>query len=186
MEVPGRLLGYYGYWFWSRHVGALVAVLFLIMALVFPTVMALALGKNSDTFLVVTDFDWWVIWGGLIALCFWQEKRFTTILQPVTLTDQGIATDLRGDIRELLFPRRNPGFISWRDVDRVEFIHAPDSDAQFWQINKWTIRIIAQSRKIVIYGHIQRYDELRGIIEEQMRRHGKPLNVPAFNPVAIT
>ena len=123
---------------------------------------------------------WWGVWGILIMAALYAEKRFTTLLQPVTLTDDGIIANTQPLVFKF-WPKHNLALMRWNEIERIELIRWPHVDVDSSTFKPSALRIVAGNRKIVIHKKITGYDELSSIVEEQMRRHGKPLRVTPRN-----
>jgi len=163
----GNIHGQYKYRFASRHVGAIWASLFFVIAIS----AEFWAGRTQEESIRGAIVFWWTIWICLISLGIWVERRYTRMLQPIALTSIGIEGELRTEEFEL-FERRKPGFIRWKDVDSVELFFWPDVDAQKMS-KKPGFRVRADTRKIVVWEHIHGYRELYRILEEQLAEVGK-------------
>jgi hypothetical protein len=172
----GKVLERYEYWFWSRHVGAVWGGIWLMMALFFPTLMAVSLGKDTKLPIIPMDFWWWGLWGFFIMFALYAEKRFTSLLQPVTLTEEGIVAHIQRLDFEF-WPKRKLGLMRWNEIERIELIRWPHVDADQSTFKPSALRIVADDRKIVIHRKIRGYKLLCDILEEQMRKHNKALKM---------
>ena len=174
----GKVLGRYEYRFWSRHGGAVWAIMFLIVPVsmeiyifLSPIPGAAEAARGHGVYAA-----WWGLWGFFIVFFLYAEKRFTTLLQPVTLTEVGIATSIQRLDFEF-WPKRNLGLMPWDEIERVEVIRWPHVDADQSTFKPSALRIVADDRKIVIHRKIRGYKQLCDILEEQMRKHDKALKM---------
>jgi high-affinity Fe2+/Pb2+ permease len=175
----GKVLGRYEYRFWSRHGGAVWAIMFLIvpvsMEIYFflsPIPGAAEAARGHGVYAA-----WWGLWGFFIVLFLYAEKRFTTLLQPVALTEVGIAASIQRLDFEF-WPKHKFGLMRWDEIERIELIRWPHVDADQSTFKPSALRIVTGDRKIVIHRKIKGYSELCSTLEEQMRKHGKSLRVP--------
>ncbi|MCF6325588.1 MAG: hypothetical protein L3J89_14945 [Gammaproteobacteria bacterium] len=161
----------YTYKWANRHVGVIVALVFILLGIistVWGGVKASSIIFDEQQLLGLS-----IIWGViafLVFLAYILGRRFIIILVPILITDKGIEGDFRKNTYEY-WPKRNPGFIAWDKIERVERFGFPCMDAL--KMNRLSgIRIVAGDRKIVIYENIKNYIELRRIIEAKTIKQG--------------
>lgn len=159
------------YGFVSKHIGSIVTIV-ITVALVGFSIYGLLYGKGRMIGLVIL----WLALSPIILTGIWAERRYSTLFQPIEISVEGIATDLRGSGNEN-FPKRNPGFIKWSEIESVERFKWPDPDSyKAPPMHGYSgIRVFAGSKKMLVFRHIQRYAELYQIIEAQLHGYGKAL-----------
>jgi hypothetical protein len=167
----------FNYRFISRH-GAvfyatgwiLAGVVGLIWAFVFGSQNTPANNKLIGAAIFCSVILLWV----LISLWGWRQTRI--FMQPVVITDRGIASGLRPE-RPRFWAKANPGFIEFDSITEVAMLANPDLDADSRRWGVSAIRIRAPDKKIVVWKVIQDFDRLCALIESEMSRHGKPLRI---------
>lgn len=175
--LPGRVIAVFNYRFVSRNLGAIWAVGW-VMAGVVGTVWALvfeAPGLVSSA-QIKGGLIFWSVLLLLIAVALFSWNHTRKTYQPVTVTDAGIANDLRREKFEV-WPKRKPGFIGFDEITEIAMVAKPDMDADETHFGVSAMRIRAPEKKMVIMKKIEGFDPLCALIESEMRRRGKPLRV---------
>ncbi len=110
-----------------------------------------------------------IIWGiitFLVFLAYVLGRRFIIILWPIMLTEEGIKSGLRKNSYEH-WPRHDFVFISWNEIEKLEYFSFPDMDAMK-MVKRPGFRLVAGERKIVIYENIKKYSELLEAIKSKV------------------
>jgi len=139
-------MDHYDYRFRSRHAGALWAGGYVagIAGLLAYAVWSDQGPMTLLVFVAVVALPLAI--AGILA-----EMRFTRLLQPVTLTPTGI---------ESRAPDGIPLSLAWEEIERIEPFAWPDPDSRR-MAKKSGVRLIAGDRRLRIYEHIRRYEDLR-------------------------
>jgi hypothetical protein len=169
---PGQVIAVFNYRFVSRNLGAIWAVGWVGAGTIF-TIYSLFFVSEGNKLALLG------LWGILllltaVALFSWNHTRKT--YQPVTVTDAGIANDLRREKFEV-WPKRKPGFIGFDEITEIAMVAKPDMDADETHFGVSAMRIRAREKKMVIMKKIEGFDHLCALIESEMRRRGKPLRI---------
>lgn len=118
----------------------------------------------------------WTLLSLLIVVGFVFGRRMMVILGPIQISNDGVKGRFQDDGFEF-WPKPNPGFIGWSNVERFDEFGYPDMDS-LKMGRKSGIRLVStDGKKIIIYEHIKKYDGLLSRIkmEVEKTKFGKAL-----------
>ena len=130
VPFPGQVIAIFNYRFMSRNGAGLWVAGWLLGIVIWLIYFFISLQNNPvnthDKLFAATLFCSVILLIVLISLWGWHQTR--TFMQPVVITDQGIAGDLRPE-RPRFRAVANPGCIEFDSITEVAMLAKPDIDA---------------------------------------------------------